>query len=79
MPGGGGAGIGIGRQQLEDGQDKARRLARAGLGAGEEVPAAEDEGNRLGLDGGGGFVALLSHGTQQLRPEAEFFEGHLCS
>ncbi len=71
---GGCAGIGAGGQQLQDGKHEARGLARAGLGAGEQVAAVEDGGDGLLLDGGGGFVALLAHGTQQLRHEAEVLE-----
>jgi len=40
-------------QALQDGQDEGRRLAAAGLGAGQDVAAFDGRGNGLGLDGRG--------------------------
>ena len=49
---------GVRVEALEHRQHEGGRLAGAGLGAGEEVAAGEDERDRLGLDGGGFGVAL---------------------
>jgi len=52
-------------------QRERRRLAGAGLGAGEEVVAFEDGRDGLGLDGGGGFVALLADSLEKGRGEIQ--------
>jgi hypothetical protein len=59
---------------LEHGQDKCRRLARAGLGAGEQVAAGQDERDGLGLNGCGIRVALEGHGTEELGRQPETIE-----
>ena len=46
-------------QSLEHGQDEGGGLAGAGLGAGQEIAAGEDERDRLALDRGGLGVALV--------------------
>jgi hypothetical protein len=51
-------------EDVEHGQHEGGGLAGAGLGAGQQVVSFEHRGNGLGLDGGGGFVALLVHGFQ---------------
>ena len=61
---------------VQHGQREGRRLAGAGLGAGEEVVTREHGGNRLGLDRGGGFVALLADGFQDGRGEIQFVKSH---
>ncbi len=53
-------------QALEHRQDERGRLAGAGLGAGEDVAAGEDERDRLGLDGGGLGVALVRDRAEKL-------------
>src|SRR5690606_41142358 len=70
------AGGGAGGQALEQRQGEAGGLAGAGLGAGEHIAALEDDGDGLGLDGGGLAVALFGYGTQQFGREAEFSEHH---
>jgi hypothetical protein len=65
------AGIGLFLQQFQKGKDKAGRFSRAGLRRAEEVPAREDDGDRLQLDGGGDGVALLFDCAEELGREAE--------
>ena len=43
-------------EALEDGEEEARGLPRPGLGAAQEVFAAQSDRDRLHLDGGGRFV-----------------------
>jgi len=59
---------------LQQGKSKARGLAGAGLRRGEEVASREDDGDGLGLDGGGFGVALLRDGTKQLGQQPEAFK-----
>src|SRR4051812_13219382 len=47
----------LGVEELEERQDERGRLPGARLGAGEDVTAGEDRGDRLALDGGGLGVA----------------------
>ncbi len=61
---------------LEHGQHEGRRLAGAGLGAGHQVAAGEDERDRLGLDGGGLGVALVRDGAEEFGLQPEGIEGH---
>ena len=61
---------------VQQGQGEGGRLAGARLGAAEEVVAVEDGGDRLGLDGGGDFVALLVHGLEDGRSQFQFIKGH---
>ena len=63
-------------EALEHRQHEGGRLAGAGLGAGEDVAAVEDERDRLGLDGGGFRVALLGDGAEELGRQPEMIEGH---
>ena len=63
-------------QDLDDREDEGRGLAGAGLGAGEEVAALEDQRDRLALDRGGLGVALVGDGAEQLGREPEGIEGH---
>ena len=65
-----------GPEALEHRQHEGRRLAGAGLGVGHEVPAVEDERDRLGLDGGGLGVALVRDGAEEFGREPELSEGH---
>ena len=62
---------------MEQGQREAGRFARAGLGAGHQVAALKNGGDRLGLDGGGGFVTLFAHGAQDGLGQAEIGEVHV--
>ena len=48
-------------QAVQQRQGKGSGLAGTGLGATEQVVALHYQGNRLGLDGGRRFVALLAH------------------
>src|SRR2546430_1557660 len=59
-------------EELEDRQHEGGRLARAGLGAREDVPPGEHVGNGLGLDRGRLGVALARDGAKELgrQPEA---------
>ena len=63
-------------EPLENGQDERGRLARAGLGAGEQIAALEDEGDRVALDGGGLGVALVRDGAEEFGRQPEDIEGH---
>ena len=71
------AGVGVRGQALEHRQRKGCGLAGAGLGAAHQVAPAENEGDRLILDRGGYFVALLADGAQDFRAEPEGVEGQL--
>jgi hypothetical protein len=58
--------IRLGRQELQQRQGEARRLARAGLGAAHDVAASEYGRYRLGLYRSRVLVALVGHRPQQL-------------
>jgi hypothetical protein len=62
---------GVGRQALQQRQGEAGGLAGAGLGAGQQVAAAEHGGNGLRLDRGRRGVALFSDGTNDSIGQAE--------
>src|SRR5207249_1578347 len=64
------------RQPLEDRKQEGRRLAGAGLGGTDEIPAGEHEGNRLPLNGSRVLVAFIGHGTSELFCEPERCERH---
>ena len=66
-----------GREALEDRQHEGGRLAGAGLGAGEQVTAGEDEWNRLALDGSWFGVSLARDSAEQvgLKPEVRERQG----
>jgi hypothetical protein len=59
---------------LQHRQREAGGLAGAGLRRAEQIPAREDDGNGLRLDGGGLDVALLGDRLEQLGRETEIFE-----
>ncbi len=59
------------REALQHRQHECRRLAGAGLGAGQQVAAAEHERNRLALDGSWIGVALRRDGTEQFGRKPE--------
>jgi hypothetical protein len=61
-------------EELQHRQREARGLPRAGLRGGEQVAAGENDGDGLGLDGGGLGVALLGDCLEQLGRKAEIFE-----
>ena len=71
--------VGVLPQAVQDGQREGRGLAGAGLGGGEEVASLEDEGDRFGLDGRRGRVALLGDGPDEIGREAEGIEGQVGS
>ena len=71
VAGGGGAGVGVLLQPLQDRQRKAGGLAGAGLRATHHVEARQDDGDGLGLDGRGRGVAGFGHGPQNFRAETE--------
>src|SRR4029079_10273849 len=53
-------------EAVEDRQGEGGGLAGYGLRGREDVTAGEDEGDGLGLDGGGLDVALLGHGPKEI-------------
>ena len=59
-----------GGEALQHRQHEGGRLAGAGLGAGQQVTAGEDERNRLALDGGWFGVALRRDGAEQVGRQA---------
>ena len=61
-------------EDLDDRQHEGGGLAGAGLGAGEQVAALEDERDRLALDRGGLRVALVGDGAEQLGRKPESIE-----
>jgi hypothetical protein len=61
-------------EDLQHRQREASGLPGAGLRGGEQVAAREDDGDGLGLDGGGLGVALLSDGAKQLGRKPEILE-----
>ena len=63
-------------EALEHGQDERGGLAGAGLGAGHEVASGEDDGDGIGLDGGGLGVALIRDRAKELGRQPERGEGH---
>jgi hypothetical protein len=58
-------------EALEDRQHEGRGLAGAGLGAGEQVAAGENERDRLALDGRRLGVTLVGDRTEELGREPE--------
>ena len=69
-----------GREALEDRQHEGGRLAGAGLGAGEQVTAGEDEWNRLTLDRSWFGVSLARDSAEQvgLKPEVRERQGEVA-
>ena len=61
-------------QDLDDREDEGRGLAGAGLGAGEQVAALEDQRDGLALHRGGLGVALVGDRAKQLGREPEGIE-----
>jgi hypothetical protein len=61
---------------VQHGEGEGGGLAGARLGAAEEVMAFENGRNGLGLDGGGIFVALLTHGFQDGRGQLQIVKVH---
>jgi hypothetical protein len=59
---------------LQQRQGEAGGLAGAGLGAGEDIAALQDDGNGLRLDGRGLGIAFVRDGADQLGAQAEPFE-----
>jgi len=55
-------------------QRESGGLAGAGLRGAEQIPAGEDDGNGLRLDGGGLGVTLLGDCAKQLRRKPEILE-----
>jgi len=66
--------VGLGGEQLEDGQGKAGGLAGAGLGGAQKIFAGEDDGDGLRLDRGGRGVALVGDRAQKRIGQAESLE-----
>jgi hypothetical protein len=63
-------------EDLEDRQHERRRLAGPRLGAGQHVPASEDEWDGLRLHGRGLCIALGRDGTKELGRQPEMIERH---
>ena len=70
-----GPGPTAGVKRLQHGQHEGRGLAGAGLGAGEQVAAGEDDGDGLRLDGRRLGVALVGDGAQGFGPQPKGIEG----
>ena len=64
-----------GCEALQHRQHEGRRLAGAGLGAGEQVAAGQHERNRLALDGSWFGIALRRDGAEQFGRKPERREG----
>ncbi len=62
------------REALQRGQRESGGLAGAGLGAGHEIAALEDEWYGLFLDRTWLLVAQVLHRLQERRDQAQFFE-----
>ena len=63
-----------GHEPLEQRQRESGRLAGAGLCAGHDVAAGENDGNDFGLDGSRLGIALFLDSTQQRGRKAERLE-----
>ena len=63
-------------QHGEHRKDEGRGLAGAGLGDAENVPAGQNMGNRLFLNGGRGGVTGGRDGGEHLVGQAEMGKGH---
>jgi len=59
------------REQREHRQRESRRLAGAGLRAGDEIATCQHERNGLALDGSGGGVAAFVHGAYEVLGQTE--------
>ena len=75
MAGRGEARVGLAAKAIEDGKDEGGGLAGAGLGRGEDVASLEDDGDGLGLDRGGGLLALFRDNADEIGRQAERIEG----
>jgi len=64
----------VGLEPLEDREDERGGLAGARLGGGDDVAAAEDDGDCRRLDRSGLAIALVGHRSQELGREAERVE-----
>ena len=62
--------------EKQHGQREGCSLARAGLGAGQQVVACKYQRNGLGLDGRGVLVTLLLHGLEDGGSQIQFFKCH---
>ena len=65
-------------QAVQHGQRERGRLAGAGLGASQQVFACQHGGDRLCLNGSGGFVALLQHRFHDGGCQVQFLKCHCC-
>ena len=63
-------------QAVQHGQGEGGRFAGTGLGAAQQVMTGQYQGNGLGLNGRGRFIALLEHSFQDGRSQVQFFEVH---
>src|SRR5689334_2751039 len=63
-------------EDVDHGQREACRLARAGLGAPQDVAALEHQGDRLFLDRGRLGVARVFDGAQDFGAEPKFRKNH---
>jgi hypothetical protein len=62
------------QQPAENGQRESGGLSGAGLGDAEKVAALEEQGDRLGLNGGRRFIAFAIEGAKERLGEAEIGE-----
>ena len=63
-------------QAVQDGQHKGGGFAGAGLGTAQNVLPGQNDGDGLGLDGGGSFVAMGTHGADNGRGQLKVFKVH---
>ena len=64
---------------LQDRQGKRRRLAGAGLGAAQQIPARHHRRDRLFLNGRRRLVAHFFYGLEDLGAQSKFFKFHSIS
>ena len=69
---------GRGVEQLDERQREGRRLARAGLGAAQQVAPGQHGRNGLLLNGGGGIVPDCFDGPLQRGRQCQVVECHAC-
>jgi len=64
------------RDLVQDRQKETSGLSRSGLGDSQKIPAINDVGNGLFLDGSGRSVSKIIQGAENLRRESKCFKSH---